>query len=111
MVETCTATTALVVYPCCSCGIVFGVPKEWDEKRRADHRDFYCPNGHRLSYPGETKEEGLARELWVQRSRVAHLADQLDCCVTEKKELKRSNRSLHGTATRLRKKIKEATNG
>jgi len=42
------------VLSCCvdSCLLLFAVPERWNAARAADHREFYCPNGHRQHYPG-----------------------------------------------------------
>jgi hypothetical protein len=48
---------------CCSCGLVFAVPKYWVAERRADHVWFKCPNNHNLRFGGESKAEELEKEL------------------------------------------------
>lgn len=50
---------------CCRCGIRYAVPDSFAAKRRRDHRDFYCPNGHSQHFPQESdieKERRLRRE-------------------------------------------------
>lgn len=61
-----------------SCGITFAVPDVWHEKRRNDHSNFYCPNGHALCFAGKSVEEKLRAqnlrlesELEFERSRLA----------------------------------------
>ena len=44
------------------CGIVFWITKGFDDRRRSDHKTFYCPNGHTMSYPGMTDAQKLANE-------------------------------------------------
>lgn len=53
----------LVTQTCChsSCGILFAVPKTWNDERRRDHSSFYCPNGHIQSYLGESDVEKAYR--------------------------------------------------
>lgn len=41
---------------CCTCGIEFGLPEVYANARYNDHKAFYCPNGHGLSWP-ERKEK------------------------------------------------------
>lgn len=48
---------------CPVCGVGYCVPARFDEERREDHRSFYCPNGHSLSYQGESTKERTIREL------------------------------------------------
>jgi hypothetical protein len=40
-----TRTIELVTDECCRCGIVFGYPKTWWERKQATGDGFYCPNG------------------------------------------------------------------
>lgn len=42
---------------CCTCGVEFGVPDEYDTHRRNDGRTFYCPNGHGQSYTDSTASQ------------------------------------------------------
>jgi len=48
---------------CCACGMCFSVPSDWEAQRRVKHDTFYCPNGHHLSFPGESRAEKAEREL------------------------------------------------
>ena len=63
--------TALYVSECCSCGMTFGVPSDFDVRRRRDGKSFYCPNGHSQSYRGESdaaKIKRLEREAAEERA-------------------------------------------
>jgi len=60
----------LVVQTCSSCGIQFGLPVHWNNKRREDHATWYCPNGHSQWYPSET-------DLEKERRKSQMLADQV----------------------------------
>jgi hypothetical protein len=42
---------------CANCGIAFSVPDHWTEMRKADHRDFWCPNGHGNVFRAETEAD------------------------------------------------------
>lgn len=55
---------------CAGCGIVFGVPADFERRRREDHRAFYCPHGHNNHFPHETETEKAERKA-------AMLADQV----------------------------------
>lgn len=59
------------------CGVLFFVSAQYDGRRRADHSDFHCPNGHVLSYPGETVEAKLRRELRHEKTRALTLQDEI----------------------------------
>lgn len=51
----------LFVSDCASCGVVFGIPVEMKQRRREDHKAFYCPNGHNLCFSGPTRAEKDAK--------------------------------------------------
>lgn len=59
------------------CGLSFAVPKEWDDLRRKDHQPFYCPNGHKQWYSGETAQERKIRELEEQAKRLRQQNNEL----------------------------------
>jgi hypothetical protein len=63
-------TTVLCQVTCChvGCGILFGVPKVWESKRRQDHSLFFCPNGHQQHWAAKSDLE-IVREA----QRVAEL--------------------------------------
>ena len=62
---------------CCSCGIKFEVPAEWHAEKRQSHEYFYCPNGHSLSFKGESDEEKLRRERDRLKQDQARLEQEL----------------------------------
>lgn len=59
----------LKVLQCASCSILFGVPEDMDNRRKADGKKFFCPQGHENIYGGETmdmlrqKIKGLEADL------------------------------------------------
>lgn len=57
--------TQYVVEECChvGCNCLFAMTLDMYNRRRADHKGFYCPNGHQQSYTGETEVERLKRAL------------------------------------------------
>ena len=48
--------------PTKGCGITFWTTDHYDDRRRDKHDSFYCPNGHTMSYPGQTDAQKLAAE-------------------------------------------------
>lgn len=46
----------LIQETCCSegCGIMFWLADEYRERLVSTKRSFYCPNGHSMSYQGES---------------------------------------------------------
>lgn len=64
-------TLSFFMEECCSCGIKFGMPTEWREKKRRNKTLFYCPNGHSQHYTGETQEDKLRRERDIAKQQLA----------------------------------------
>lgn len=68
---------------CASCGIRFAMPAALNESRRKDHRAFYCPNGHAMSYdrpkkPRDEVVDGLRAEIKAAREEIAALKAHVD---------------------------------
>lgn len=55
--------TWLATETCCSCGMLFAVPSDFQARRKDDHKSFYCPSGHCQSYTGATEAMKLRKEL------------------------------------------------
>lgn len=72
----------LYVQNCPSCGVLFGIPKEMEPIWRESHHSFFCPNGHSLSWSGESpkdKEHRLrAKEVDDLKSELAKLKQELE---------------------------------
>lgn len=54
-------TEVFSVTTCVNCGMQFAVAYHWLSEKRNNHKSFYCPNGHVLSYPSESGEEKARR--------------------------------------------------
>lgn len=59
---------SLKVTDCPTCGTTFGVTEQFETNRRDDHRLFYCPAGHPMSFRGKSEVE---KERDALRSRLA----------------------------------------
>lgn len=77
-VRTITAETTIEPETCASCGIIFGLGAVFMQKRRNDHKGFYCPNGHSLSYSQESEAERLRRQLKSAEGRATSWRDQAE---------------------------------
>jgi ssDNA-binding Zn-finger/Zn-ribbon topoisomerase 1 len=92
------ATVTLEAVECPDCGCIFGMTKTMDDARRANHRRFYCPNGHHLSYPGESREEKLKRQLEQTSNQLANTQSRLEM-------EKRSKAAVKGQLTKTKKRV------
>lgn len=98
-----TTATYVTVYAgpstsCYSCGVTFWMEGEYYNGRLADHRTFYCPNGHGQQFTGETEAarfKRLFKSAEDRANRARHEADQAEA----------SRRAWKGQATRLRRRV------
>ena len=62
MSEQFNVTVNLTTEVCCSCGVVFTLPCDLRERVKKNGNSFSCPNGHKMSYDEDTREEELEDE-------------------------------------------------
>jgi hypothetical protein len=108
------ATTLFVTLThveCASCGVVFGMTAGFTQRRRDDHKTFYCPSGHHQYFYGETEAERLKRKLQGERDRVArekHGREQAEARVhdvrLEKEHVERRLRGTKSVVTRMKRR-------
>ena len=88
----------LVTEECCTCGILFAMPQEVNERLRTKGGTFYCPNGHPQVYT-EPDIEVLRKKLLAEQQRSQHFKTQLNGALdnlnTTKKELRRTKRRVN----------------
>lgn len=97
--------TMMHIIECARCNIDFGIGDDFMTRRREDHEDFYCPNGHANVYRGPTELEKerdrLKRRLELANARASAATDQAETA-------ERRRRAQKAVTTKLRKRI---TNG
>ena len=98
MLETTMAVT-LVGETCCNCGVPFGMAQEFRNKRLKDHLNFYCPNGHRQHYVGQTEEERL-------RNVVENLKQEVRFQKGERTDAELKARAARGQVTKIKNRVK-----
>lgn len=81
----------MFVTPCCSCGIVFGMPTKTQKIWENTHQFFYCPNGHQQHWSGETIEQKELKELRTKvttlEAQVSSLKEQLTTALSKNEQL------------------------
>jgi DNA repair exonuclease SbcCD ATPase subunit len=82
---------------CPSCGVHYGLDETYRERRRDDAKNWYCPNGHSLSYR-ETEADRLRRQLGEAQQHLTNVEFQLRRKTEALTEEKR-------THARLRKRV------
>ncbi len=64
-------TTRIELLHCANCGLQFGMTSDFEERRRNDHGNFYCPAGHSNVYLGKSKAERLQDQLNTKERELA----------------------------------------
>lgn len=108
---TLTLSQTLVTIDCAHCGLLFAVPKDWEQRRRSDHATFWCPAGHGQSFTGKTDTEkateraaAAEREARALRERLQATQATLVHTRDQREAAERSAAAHKGHATRLRKR-------
>lgn len=105
MSETITLKTTLEIQTCISCGIAFAAPESFLDTLRANHKTFYCPNGHGQCFSGKSDAEKAQAEaekykrLYQQEQRYA--ADVL----SERNAAQKQLSTTKGQMTKLKKRV------
>jgi hypothetical protein len=86
----------LVSVPCANCGVIFGIPLDLRKELQENHKAFFCPNGHSLSYTGENFNK---TEL---QKRLREAENKLVNTTSEKIQLEGQLRKTKNDLTRLK---------
>ncbi len=96
---------ALFIEECCTCGMPFGMPKEFKDRLRESRDWFHCPAGHRLRYTGTST-------LQLARERAAHAESDADYQRSQRRVAERrllTSRQQHGKTRASLKRMREDT--
>lgn len=100
-----TMNISLMVQQCYKCGINFGIPTDWDQCRRDDHKSFYCPAGHSQCYTGKTRFD-RAQEAQEKAERIAQAErERHERTRKELAHVEAKRRGEKAAKTRLKKRI------
>ena len=96
-----------VVITCChkECGISFAVPSWWESGRRETHAEFFCPNGHSLSYRAESESEKIRRDRDRLAQRLAERDDEIKRQRELRQGIERQLVATRGVVTRIKNRV------
>ena len=101
-------TITMITVACCSCGIVFGMPSDFNDQCKDDEdKYFHCPVGHRQHYCKSTSTK-LREELDRER---AEKERQRQCRERAEEAARRSEIELKKNKTKLRNLKTRVANG
>ncbi|MCC7158854.1 MAG: hypothetical protein IT281_04890 [Ignavibacteria bacterium] len=95
------------VINCGGCGVTFALTSSFVEKRRNDHKGFYCPNGCNRYYPGKSDEEILKEKLAAAQSNVEYWSRRSTANYEKYEAEKRSKAAHKAHYTMLKRKVKK----
>jgi septal ring factor EnvC (AmiA/AmiB activator) len=98
-------TVVLYVQGCITCGVVFAIPKDLDDRLRETHKNFYCPSGHRQHYTGDSDAEKLRKQLDTEQRRRRNVESELTGERQEHRYTQHSLRATKGATTKLKRRI------
>lgn len=88
---------------CCDCGIPFRVPTGYTDLRRRDGKQFFCPNGHGMTY-GESELDRFRRERDQLKQDAARLEDNIRFYREARDVADRRAGAARGQITKLKKR-------
>ena len=95
---------------CPECGIQFAIGQEFARHLRQTHRNFYCPNGHSLYFPAETKEEKLQKLLAQEEERKQYYIRKSQRLEQEKAHAERQRNGYKGMLARMKRENESSNN-
>ncbi len=102
-----TEEIVMVRETCCSCGIVFGMEKNYRDELKDTGNSFYCPNGHGQHYTESTEKklEEAKKALKSARESEEWWKGRAESHAKEAESVKRMLRSTRGQLTKTKKRI------
>lgn len=94
----------MYVSDCPECGVVYGITRDYELRRRDDGRNFSCPNGHRGSF-GESEIDKAKRMQAAAESQTRLARISRDAARDQAAAAERSARAYRGQVTRMKNKI------
>jgi hypothetical protein len=98
-------STVLEALACSECGLAFGLPADFRQRRRQDHATFYCPNGHRQHYPQQSDAEKYKALYEQEQRRLETARRDADHQREQRQAEERRVRSLKGVITRTKRRV------
>lgn len=95
--------STLESHTCGECGIEYAAPAVFWRERRANHdMPFFCPNGHRRYFVGQTEEQKLRAERDRLKQQMAFKEDQVRWAEQARIDADRRASAMKGQVTRLK---------
>lgn len=99
-----TYSTTLEALECGACAIPFAIPANLHALVMRDGRNFWCPNGHKISY-SETENQRLQRELKAARRSRDYAQTAKRAAEDQAQAAEYRRRAAVGQVTKIRNRI------
>ncbi|MDB4871993.1 MAG: hypothetical protein JWL97_2997 [Gemmatimonadales bacterium] len=97
-----TLSSTLIPMTCWSCGVVYGLEKEYRDRRVKDGQGFFCPNGHTSAW-AETEAMRLRKQLQQTESCLQNARNETQRQRELRTQVERSLRGTKAVVTRMKR--------
>lgn len=104
--ETQTYIGTLIIQTCYTCGMAFGLDREFNDRRLKDHKNFCCPDGHQQHYIGETAEQRLQKQIQSLETHLTYVRTRGDELRSQVTQLNYSIRAQKAAKTKILNRVK-----
>lgn len=87
------------------CGVPFALADSFIAARRADHKTWYCPNGHSRYYPGKSEVEQAQAKVAQLERRLANRDEDLRSERAAHEVTERRRRAAKGQLTKTKRRV------
>ena len=105
---TVTASIQFHTETCCSCGVMFAMTQEFYAERQRNsgpNNPFYCPNGHKQHYVGESDAQKLERERKRFEEELAAKNATLERVRAQADAAERRASAAKGQVTKIKRRV------
>ena len=93
------------VSDCPSCGVVCAIPTYLERTRRTDGQNFFCPNGHSMSFTVYSVEDHLRKALAAAKAKTERARRSLAWAESTAQSANISRGIAQAAARRLRQRV------
>ena len=97
-------TGVLIVQTCPTCGIVYGLDRDFEQRNDREGRSWYCPSGHSVVFK-KSSLDAAREEAEAERRRRKWAEARATAAQDQAQAAERSARATRGHLTRLRRRI------
>ncbi len=97
-------TQTIVVEECCRCGMAFGMPRAYVDRKRTEGGTFHCPSGHPQRYT-TTENARLKADIERLKRQKQSAEDDAKFECEQRRKTERKLSATKGVVTRTKRRI------